>query len=450
MALSLLLFNFSKRQDSTAIPADSAGTAVSVTIKNETSLNQPVFLLSGTRPNFTYAKFDGAYYFIDDIRSVRNGLYELVCSLDVLGTYRSQIQATTAFVEYCTGGNPDLTDARVVPEGISPRGAQAAVALPFTDAGKFILSVVGKNGGQQFSMNRGLIDLILQDVEQWADTQVSPAADWLDVAKTWATQFMSQGSAVDCIRECKWVPFDVDNLDQGGGVGQISLGNYVTSHTAHWIGEIAHHEERSISIPFSRTGWRRLAPYSDLSIFLPYVGVVSLDNAIFSTADSIGIDLSMNLSSGDIAYALSAGGVWLGTYGASTAVTIPIGFSNISPQSVLNAISGAAISMSYGNIFGAVGAVTSAFQATNTSIGGIQGGAGAGMPKSAVISLVERDTSGAPGNMAAVQGLPHFNTARLGDLSGYVQTRGASVAGSIRGAMRERINSMLDSGIFME
>ena len=450
MALSLLLFNFSKRQNSTAIPADSAGVAVSVTLKNETSLNQPVFLLSGARSDATYAKFDGAYYFIDDIRSVRNNLYELVCSIDVLGTFRSQIQATSAFVEYCSGGNANLTDSRIVPEGISPRGANATAALPFTDAGKFILSVVGKDGAKQYSLNRGNIDMLLQDIENWADTQVAPAADWLDVAKTWATQFMSQGSAIDCIRECKWVPFDVNALDQGGGTSQIYLGNYATGSTAHWIGEIAHHEERSISIPFTRTGWRRLAPYSDLSIFLPYVGVVALDNPIFSTADAIGIDLSINLASGDIAYALSAGGVWLGTYGASTAVTIPIGFSNISPQSVLNAISGAAISASYGNIFGAVGAVTSAFQSTNTSIGGIQGGAGSGMPKDAVISLVERGTSGAPGNMSAVQGVPYFRTARLGDLSGYLQTRGASVSGSIRGALRERVNTMLDSGIFME
>lgn len=452
MALSLLLFNFSKRQDSTAIPADSAGIAVSVTLKNETSLNQPVFLLSGARPNFTYAKFDGAYYFIDDIRSVRNGLYELVCSLDVLGTYRSQIQATTAFVEYCAGGNTRLTDDRIIPEGITPTAATAAAQLPITAAGTYLLSAVGEgtSGVRQWCMFRGGLSLILESIVNWYDSAIPSSASLEEAFVPYAKNFLSSGDAMSCIRECRWVPFNIMDLDSGGGTAELTLGQFHTGKNFHWLGDMIYSTEYNITLPFTRTGWLRLPPYTDVSIFLPFVGVVNISHPIFSSNNVLNVEFSLNLTSGDIAYVLGCGGVKLGSYGASAAVSIPVGSSNISPTAVLNSITSAAISASYGNLFGAAGSILSAFQATQTCVGGIQGGAGAGVEEYIIAAVQERPTSGAVGNMAAVQGLPYFNTARLGSLSGYVQTRGASVAGSIRGALRDQINGMLDSGIFME
>lgn len=465
MALSLLLFNFSKRQDSTAIPADSAGTAVSVTLKNETSLNQPVFLLSGTRPNFTYAKFDGAYYFIDDIRSVRNGLYELVCSLDVLGTFRAQIQATSAFVEFAAAGHSDIMDKRVVP--LSPvRQAVASGNLGVSQSGCYILSVVGQDGCVQYAVTAAQLSQILTSVEAWAAGVVANATDELSILQIGFSQLMSQGNALDAVRSCRWIPFEISDLSTTPK--QIYLGNFATGITGAAITRILKTYGVSIQVPFSRTGWRRLQPYTDVFLYLPFVGVVNIANPYFQANNELTINVSVNVVSGEIAYSVMIDSIIVGTYGGNCGASIDFGttitpainmVNGIFQAGIAGGIAAATMGMSAGGSgalasIGAAGAVIDAAQGALTpissSVGGIQGGVGAGLVTAASVWVLEHGTSGDPGNMAAVQGLPYFNTARLGSLSGYVQTKGASVAGSIRGAMRERINSMLDSGIFME
>lgn len=447
MALNLVLYAFSKKQNSTAVPPSTAGTVVPVTLKQETSLNNPVFLLSGTKPDATYAQFDGSYYFIDDITCIRANLWEIACTLDVLATYKVQINATTAFVEYAAGGSTRLTDDRIIPEGISPTAANANAQVPISAIGTYLLSAVGENSGvRQFCLGKTGMNVILDSIVNWYDSAVVTGAEWETIAKN----FISSGSAMDCVRECRWIPFDVATLDRAGGTSELILGQFHTGLNFHWLGEVIYANTYTLTIPFSRTGWLRLQPYTDVSVFLPFVGVVSLNHPIFSSNNTLVVEFSVNLSSGDIAYELKCGGVTLGSYGASTAISIPVGISNISPSQVFNSVAGAAASLAYGNVVGAAGAVMSAFQATQTTVGGISGGAGAGLEDYITVSVVERATSGAVGNMAAVQGLPLFATRMLSSLSGYVKTRGVSVEGNMRGVLRDQINNMIDSGIFLE
>lgn len=451
MALTLTLYNFSKRQNSTLVPT-AQGTSVSVNLKQETSLNNPIFLLSGSKPDANYAQFEGAYYFIDDITSVRANLWEIACTIDVLATFKAQIQATSAFVEYCAQGSTRLTDDRIIPEGITPTAATAAAQLPIVPAGTFLLSAVGEgtSGVRQWCMARGGLSLILESIQEWYDSAIPSAATLEEAFVPYAKNFLSSGDAMSCIRECRWVPFNISALDTGGGTAELTLGQFHTGKNFHWLGNMIYSADYNITIPFTRDGWLRLPPYTDVSVFLPFVGVVNISHPIFSSNNLLNVEFSLNLTSGDIVYVLGCGGVKLGSYGASTAVSIPFGSSNISPMAVLNSIAGAAISASYGNIFGAAGSILSAFQATQTSVGGIQGGAGAGVEDYVIVAVQERAVNAPIGNMAAVQGLPLFATRTLSALSGYVKTRGASVSGNMRGVLRDRINAMLDDGIFLE
>ena len=92
----------------------------------------------------------------------------------------------------------------------------------------------------------------------------------------------------------------------------------------------------------------------------------------------------------------------------------------------------------------------SAFQATQTTVGGISGGAGAGLEDYITVSVVERSVSDAVGAMRRVQGIPLFATRALSSLSGFVKTRGASVSGALHGDQYDTVNQMLDTGIFLE
>ena len=113
MAYTALFFNFSKRRNSTKVPVDSTGTSFDVVLKSPTSFEAPTLRISAASWAYNYAKFDGAYFFIDNVVAVRNDLYEITLSKDVLATYRSQILNTSAYVMYDNIGDSEIVDNRL-------------------------------------------------------------------------------------------------------------------------------------------------------------------------------------------------------------------------------------------------------------------------------------------------------------------------------------------------
>lgn len=445
MAINLTLYNFFKRQNSTLQPASGTGRSVDVVLKKETSLNNPRFLLYGNMPAENYCTFESAYYFIDDIVSVRDDLWEISCTLDVLATFKSEILATSCYIERCTGGNPDLQDDLVIP-GASTSNYSVIENIGISTTGCFLLSCVGITGVQTYIMSLSELHGLLSDIQTWADNLIQPAATELDVLKQIGTQIISAGNAMECIRDCRWVPFsDIPGLLPSGG---ISMGLYRVQRNPLYVSTPITTKTFSLTIPFSRNGFLRQKPYTEVNLYLPFVGNVTIDTPRFASSTSMNINFSRNNRSGEIAYKIMVGGETVGCYGAATAIPVPVGVSNITPQSLISSIGGAAIAASY-NPIGAVGAALS-MQTTNTCVGSIQGGAGAGLPSDIVLSVIERSVSGTPGNMSAVQGIPLCDTRTLSNLSGYVKTRGASVQSIGRGALREQVNQLLDSGIFLE
>lgn len=73
-------------------------------LKDETDILNPVFRISGA----TWAQVNacnyidvpelGRRYFVRDISSIRNGVFEFVCHVDVLSTFADAIRAQTAVI----------------------------------------------------------------------------------------------------------------------------------------------------------------------------------------------------------------------------------------------------------------------------------------------------------------------------------------------------------------
>lgn len=81
------------------------GLSFSVDLKAGTSVLKPVLLLASPAANplygynYMYIQEFGRYYFIDDIKSVRNNMWEISAHVDVLETYRTQILANSAVIK---------------------------------------------------------------------------------------------------------------------------------------------------------------------------------------------------------------------------------------------------------------------------------------------------------------------------------------------------------------
>lgn len=103
MSFSIIL----QRNNSEKNKVDKTLTTIATmtgTLKNETSIIDPVIIFETSLSDLkncnycTISEF-GRSYFVNNIRSVRNGLVELTCHVDVLSTYKSQIREQFAIVK---------------------------------------------------------------------------------------------------------------------------------------------------------------------------------------------------------------------------------------------------------------------------------------------------------------------------------------------------------------
>lgn len=81
----------------------TSGGSYSCTLKDTTSVLNPVLILKTSDPvynyNYLYIQEFGRYYFINDIRSVNNNVWEISAHVDVLETYKTSILANNAVIK---------------------------------------------------------------------------------------------------------------------------------------------------------------------------------------------------------------------------------------------------------------------------------------------------------------------------------------------------------------
>lgn len=78
-------------------------TISDVVLKRDTSILRPVLLINSVQDiytyNYMYISEFGRYYFIDDIRSINNNMWEISAHVDVLETYKTDILSNTAVLK---------------------------------------------------------------------------------------------------------------------------------------------------------------------------------------------------------------------------------------------------------------------------------------------------------------------------------------------------------------
>ena len=104
--ISLYVYQFDKRTNSTSIPADNTGYLIeNVKLKENTSLLYPIFIVNANTisvdSNYIKMEREGyktRYYFIDDIFMCVGNIAEVRCTQDHLATWKSEIGNSTQYV----------------------------------------------------------------------------------------------------------------------------------------------------------------------------------------------------------------------------------------------------------------------------------------------------------------------------------------------------------------
>lgn len=473
MALTLTEYSFSKRKNSTAVPTAS-GSDASIVLKHGTNIISPVFTMSsGSEPVFNYCKFQNRYYFVNNKTCLRNDMWDIECEEDYLGTWKAEIGNTVALILYASGGSGIIPDNRIMltDEAVINVTDQAINNLTITESAlKAIVGIVGNGSNGVYALdNSVLLPEMLDGVDQWL-----PSGSTLDEC---LRQIAFGGGASRNFNYCIGLPLVFANSEIGSSSGALSLGNYPcldsggNAITGTRITSPYVKRTTSVSIPWQYSDWRRMEPYTEVYFYAPFAGLMKLPANRLINDSSLSVTYSISATNGDVSITIkgATSGIMIAQANSNIAVDMPFGNSGQDVSKIIGGmvagggayIGGMASLAVAGVTAGAVGAVGAGLATIASGLlSGMKGDptGSAGLGGSAVIGLdkvmhcwtVSRVLTDSQANLDSIIGKPVMKKATIGSYSGYVQTDGASVAGTMLDGEREAINQMLDRGIYYE
>lgn len=463
MSITIKLWNFTKRHNSTARPSGTGSTSYNVVFKAPTSINNPVFIIDtgGTFPDFNYLEWDSKnlYYYIEDIVIQHNNLFELHCKIDVLATAKPYIMASSAFVKYSSSNfDPYLKDDRIV--ATSELSTEVGVttlneiSTGFgTATSQWILTTFSDLDGLcSYAVNMNNIMYLSQKLTQ-------------DGTSIWGSIEQLFGDAKGSIVDLKMIPFTQSALQSANVIADnsspIHLGDYDTGQNGFMVDQYLFEFSDVVSFTMP-DDFRRCSPYTDAKLFLPLIGTVDISLDEFTTGN-IGFHYVVNISNGNVSVqiqngggASSANGRQIATYNGNCALSMPLAFQQINGLNAVAAAASAAAGIASGGaltvagIAGSVAGMTSAFKHSTSVTNSFSGNfAGAGGNKVRVM-LFKHGVSEEPANMATLYGRPCNKVLSLSSLTGYCQTSQFSLMAPLDDGMVQAVNAAMDSGVYLE
>lgn len=467
-------YSFSKRHNSTAQP--TGGTLIDVQLKGGCDILAPVFILnySGV-PAFNYMLFEGRYYFVTGVKSVRQDLFEVSCAVDVLASWKPSIQASSQYVLYYTHANTEIADRRLTPKTTQSTNSASG---SFGFLGKnhcFILTVIGEDETASFAVTPSQIrdlygtgagsyvdryeasinDLMVQSPVTGNDVKevIIDFARWIcDYLKTSAGAFNYAGTVSENIKSCIILPVAAGAIGGTPNVN-IKVGAILTGVNAFRIADRYITDTATVSIPWQASDWRRLDPYHEIYLYIPALGLISLSASDLVGESSLTVKMTMDTLSGDAIFEVKSSTKCVYYANTNLATGYALGSSQTNPAGAMNALIGV-VGAAMGNPAAALGGalgVANSLKPTPTCIGSNSGGAILGIGADVVTCYtVFHDTNVTPASVSAVKGTPYNGVMSLSGVAGYVQCMDASVAGSMTDTEREQVNELLNGGVYIE
>lgn len=467
-------YSFSKRHNSTAQP--TGGTLIDVQLKGGCDILAPVFILNYSGiPTFNYMSFEGRYYFVTGIKSIRQDLFEVSCEVDVLATWKAAITGSSQYVLYYTHANTEIADRRLTPKTTQSTNSASG---SFGFLGKnhcFILTVIGEDETASFAVTPSQIrdlygtgtgsyvdryessinDLMINNPVTGNDVKevIIDFARWIcDYLKTSAGAFNYAGTVSENIKSCIILPVAAGAIGGTPNVN-IKVGAILTGVNAFRISDRYITDTATVSIPWQASDWRRLDPYHEIYLYIPALGLISLSASDLVGESSLTVKMTMDTLSGDAIFEVKSSTKCVYYANTNLATGYALGSSQTSPAGAMNALIGV-VGAAMGNPAAALGGalgVANSLKPTPTCIGSNSGGAILGIGADVVTCYtVFHDTNVTPSSVSAVKGTPYNGVLSLSGITGYVQCMDASVSGSMTDTERENINNLLNGGVYIE
>lgn len=487
MAHTIYAGKVNKRRNSTLQPTLS--TSFDVLLKTPTSLHTPTFTINTSAFDFNYLKWDNRFYFVTDVVARNNNLWDVSAVIDVLATYKADILASTQYVAYSSvSGGAWLADTRLpVLRSVTAAKSTAGISSLFNESGFYVLTCVGKDGCNTFAADISNLHDLLDRINDWSDDIVNDifgeSYDFSSVENGLESlgQMMARTGVVgnayeaapSCIRSCIWVPFSITGQSFLDATKDVYLGQFPTGLRLFTIKGTPARGSVTVNIPWHFSDWRR-SYCEDVYLYLPLVGMVSLSSDNLVQNSSITVKYSATATDGCVCYQIISGNQIIGSYGGQCSANYPIGISQqasagaiaqtafegvhktvnagFSAASSINpvAIVGGAVDTAMTGVEVGYNTVNVAMSRNNSCVGGVGGGAGAGLDLNVTCYTVAHDTVITPAEMQNTLGVPTMKPIALSTCTGYCQCVNAHISAAAEAQELDAIDSYLNSGFYIE
>ena len=471
--MNITLWNsFTKKRNSTKQP-NITGTSKTVVLKEETSIEKPSFILNEPMANWTYASAFGRYYFVTDVINLDGHRSEIVCDVDTLATYKSDITSYTAFVERSASSyDVFLNDALVSTEQKMTLLDYSSSSMTKLGGSCFVAQVLS---GDPHSGEGGVVLYATPDLSPYAKLLQSGTYNASDIVD-WIDKKIAQAFDLDVyIGSIKWLPINpnqIGSVTNDFYVGPIEVG-VPSGYTIYKAPQFSAYRDVIYNATIPSTNkfgdFRDTNPrFSRYTIRLPGVGIVEVDPVIMGTIinDSglqLNIQMEIDYVSGDIVYYLltqrppNTKQTEFARYRGNISVDVPIAKSvadfgksvgTFTGAVSTGAVAGGWVGAIVGGVVGTVGAIANELTPDTSMIGGGGNKSDLSLTSSAIRIYVEH--YGSKDFPTTIAGRPLMQNVSLSTLSGYVKCGNASVPLNAHEEEMNIVNNFLNSGFYIE
>lgn len=454
--------NLVKREKSTAQPPHAADQVLDVKLKQDCSVYEPTFLISGLIEDeilqINYCAWSGFFYFVRNAIYRTNNICELVCEMDVLATFKGDILSQTFYIERAASNyNVNIYDPYVAQIANNAQvNETTSDAFPgwFVD-GTYLVRVIGnqssgvsKNGITTYVMDANRLEFFVKAM--FTDSNFSILTD--EVVKSFFNPFQYVLSVM-------WFPFATSFFTGGSGQAQnVYVGWFDTKVSAVPVTSLTKGFEISVARPpVAHNDFRdNAANWCTVRLLIPGVGIEYI-NPIEMGYESLKASYNIDIVTGEITVYLrpNAGGqplALLGAFSGHLGVPVQIGqLTNNFASAAGNAISalGSLFTGNVGDALGQAVAVTTDLCQPTPSTNGTAGNIAAIKSTGGQLRMSQYIRNGNPPAVNEI-GRPVMKADLLSKYQGYVKCAGASSI--IKGPLeiKRRVDAYMNGGFYIE
>ena len=464
-------YNIDKRIRSTKRPDETDEYILyNIVFKRPTNILEPDILIdtAGVYPDFTYCIIEipltegntkDFYYFVKSITITNNNLFELHLKLDSLATTKEQILLTDAYIIYSSSNyNRWIRDDRTPivarpPEIVIARTTPMIDGKPVFEYSQtdetVILTTYSQDTGVAYWRMSELTIKTMMDSLIRAGSSLSGSMQMLF------------GDAIGSIISAIRLPVNKMVIPDDGTIYAVQTGSSSYLQAMQISDKYVRFRER-VGIPTSYLDYRVFEPYTELKIRLPFVGVCDISHQEFG--GSIYVEGLIDLLTGKITYTLYEDENYrhpICNYNGLCGGTMPLAASQISKSSeIVHSLAASMVSLGAAalnpaiGVVGSIGSIASAFyhanQKSTNVLGSYSGSCAEIITTEIEVIAIKHETAVEPENLTAIEGRPCLMVDNLATYTGYIRTQGFQLGGIWFKEIKDEVNALMDSGIYIE